>query len=113
MSQTLGSDWRSANRNKWPRESTLHAIQWHRIILDVSPASPGSVILCLMMVPLLLLLYSEPAGAGQQHAWQVIKAATCCAVTLIALGLVQESHIIKAGGPGQAQACCSLQSERR
>ena len=37
----------------------------------------------------------------------------CSAVSYTALGLVQESHTIKAGGASQAQACCSLQSARR
>ena len=34
-------------------------------------------------------------------------------VVTLALGLVQESHTIKAGVAIQAQACCSLESERR
>ena len=51
MMQTLGSDWRSAKagNKRGSTASPLHGIQWHRIILDVSPAFPDSMIPCLTM----------------------------------------------------------------
>ena len=65
MTQTLGSDWRSAKagNKKEPVASTLHGIRWHRIILDVSPP-PLHVTLCLFMSLLLSVPYSESAGTS-------------------------------------------------
>ena len=66
MTQTLGSDWRSAkdSNRKGLTASTLHRIRWHRIILDVSPASPDPMILCLNMVLMMSLPGIESAEQG-------------------------------------------------
>ena len=34
--QTLGADWRAQNYKMVG--SPLHAVRWHRVVLDVSPA---------------------------------------------------------------------------
>ena len=76
MTQTLGSDWRAAKagNKKEPVASTLHGIQWHRIILDVSLASPNPKVLCLILV-LISLPDSESAKEWSSMRGRMINAA--------------------------------------